>query len=372
MTRMPVVAAFVAAFLSAGAFAQDGKVEMILAAKVPNPKAKRPLLRFDGAVPLPDMAILFISVARGYETWVNGRLMASSAGAGGVMAQVKERKFSLENPIDGPGLFQVRVDLREELQNPKIIEFLKKTPVQPRTWNFMFSAWNEDLVQALVSGLQDLDQLAADALEMVKRYEKACEKEELWKAQAKELTAENAKLLKRCDAGDALRVLFPAALSQIHYTVRNLQGNSPYFTFEAGKFVGATSYHADNQKLKTFREEDFTYENFKRYVTEAVSVAGREFSLWIVKDFRRAGNQLHPDAVEAVNQMKAHAGVAEFVEVLKALKTEDQLKQVEVEIRAAKLVPGAEKKDQKPAPPKGPEVQPGEKTRTPPPKPGGN
>src|SRR5688572_2735321 len=117
MTRMPVVAAFVAAFLSAGAFAQDGKVEMILAAKVPNPKAKRPLLRFDGAVPLPDMTILFLSVGRGYETWVNGRLEASVAGAGGVMAQLKDRKFNLDNPIDGPGLFKVRVDLREELQN---------------------------------------------------------------------------------------------------------------------------------------------------------------------------------------------------------------------------------------------------------------
>ena len=190
MTRTPVVAALAAALLSGALFAQDGKVEMILAAKVPNPKAKRPLLRFDGAVPLPDMAILFISVSKGYETWMNGRLEPNLAGAGGVMAQVKERKFGLENPIDGPGLFSVRVDLREELQNPKIMEHLKKTPVQPRTWNFAFSAWNEGLLQSIVSNLQELDQLAVDAGDMVKRYELACAKEETWKAQAKELTTE--------------------------------------------------------------------------------------------------------------------------------------------------------------------------------------
>lgn len=348
MTRFLAVALLFSGALSA----QDGKVEMILAAKVPNPKAKRPLLQIDGAVPLPDMSVLFVSVGRSYETWVNGKLEPMLSGAGGLMAQVKERKFTLGNPIDGPGLFSVRVDLREELQNPKIIEYLKKTPVQPRSWTQLFSAWNEDLVPALVSNLQELDQLAADALEMVKRYELACAKEEVWKAQAKDLTAENGKLLKRCEQS-GLKALYPAALSQIHYTVRNLQGNSPYFTFEAGKFVGATSYHADNQKLKTFREEDFTFENFKRYCNDSVAIGGREFALWILKDFRRAGNQLHPDAADAINQMKAHAGVVEFVEVLKALKTEEQAKQAEKEIRAAKVVPGAEKKDEK-APPKPP------------------
>ncbi|HEX7899428.1 MAG TPA: hypothetical protein VF950_16800 [Planctomycetota bacterium] len=352
MTRFLAVALLFSGALTA----QDNKVEMILAAKVPNPKAKRPLLQCDGAVPLPDMAILFVSVGRSYETWVNGKLEPMLSGAGGLMAQVKERKFSLGNPIDGPGLFAVRVDLREELQNPKVLEHLKKTPVQPRSWNFLFSAWNEDLVQALVSNLQELDQLAADALEMVKRYELACAKEEVWKAQAKDLTAENGKLLKRCEQS-SLKALYPAALTQIHYTVRNLQGNSPYFTFEAGKFVGATSYHADNQKLKTFREEDFTFENFKRYCLESVSVAGREFCLWILKDFRRAGNVLHPDASEAVTQMKTHAGVAEFVERLKALKAEE-LEQAEKEVRAAKVVPGAEKKDEKGKPMEKPQDKP--------------
>lgn len=324
---------------------QDKSVEMILAAKVPNPKAKRPLLQFDGAVPLPDMSVLFVSVGRTYESWVGGRLEPLQSGAGGLMAQIKERKFSLGNPIDGPGLFSVRVDLREELQNPKILEYLKKTPVQPRTWNFMFSAWNEDLVQALVPNLQELTSLAQESGEMVRRFEKACEKEEVWKASSKEITAENTKLLKRCEQS-GLKALFPAALSQIHYTVRNLQGNSPYFSFEQGKFAGATSYHADNQKLKTFREEDFTFENFKRYCVESVAVAGREFDLWILKDYRRAGNQLHPDAAEAVKQVKTQAGVAEFAERLLALKPNEDpkiLEALEKEIRAAKVVPKPEK-----------------------------
>lgn len=337
MTRVPVVAALAAVFLSGASFAQDDQVKMLLAAKVPNPKAKRPLLQFDGAVPLPDMSVLFVSVSRSYENWVGGALQPATAGAGGLMAQVKDRKFNLGNPIDGPGLFAVRVDFREELQNPKILEQLKKNPVQPRMWNFLFSAWNDDLLQALVPNLQEMVSLAQEAGEMVKKFEQACAKEEVWKASVKQITDENGKLLKRCEQS-GLRALFPAALSQVHYSVRNLQGNSPYFSFDAGKFAGATSYHADNQKLKTFREEDFTFENFKRYCQEAAAVAGREFCLWILKDFRRAGNQLHPDAADAVKQVKALPGVADFAERLLALKEADA-EVLERDIRAAKLAP---------------------------------
>lgn len=339
MTR--AIAAILGTALLAGAVPaqQENETKMALAAKVPNPKAKRPLLQCDGQVPLPDMSVLFVSVARSYENWSGGRLEPAQSGAGGLMAQVKERKFSLGNPIDGPGLFDVRVDFREELQNPKVMEFLKKTPVQPRSWRFTFSAWNDELVQALVSNLQELDSLAQEAGEMVKKFEQACAKEEVWKATAKDITAENSKLLKRCEQS-GLKALYPAALTQVHYSVRNLQGNSPYFSFDAGKFAGATSYHADNQKLKTFREEDFTFENFKRYCQEASSVAGREFSLWIVKDFFRNNKQLSSDAAEAVKQMKAHPGVADFAERLVALKTEDEAKILEKDIRAAKLAPG--------------------------------
>lgn len=325
---------------------QDKSVEMILAAKVPNPKAKRPLLQFDGAVPLPDMSVLFVSVGRTYESWAGGRIEPAQAGAGGFMAQIKDRKFSLGNPIDGPGLYGVRVDLREELQNPKILEFLKKTPVQPRTWNFMFSAWTDDLLQSLVPNLQELASLALEAGDMVKRFEKACEKEEIWKATAKEITAENAKLLKRCEQS-SLKAFFPAAVSQIHYSIRNLQGNSPYFSFDAGKFSGATSYHADNQKVKTFRNEEFTFENFKRYCSEAVGVAGREFALWIVKDYRRAAHQLHPDAAEAIKQVKTQPGVADFAERLLALKPAEDPKVLEIlekDIRATKVAPDANEK----------------------------
>lgn len=352
MSRMPVVA-FLAAALGAavvfpGADAQDGGVQLTLAAKVPNPKAKRPLLRFDGGAPLPDQSVLFLSVARSFESWAGGRLEPTSANSGGSMAQIKERKFSLESPIDGPGLFAVRVDLREELQNPKLIDHFKKNPVNPRSWNFLFSAWGDDLAPSLVSSLEELDVLAQEAGEMVRRYEAATKSEEAWMASLKEITAENAKLLKKCEQSN-LRALYPASLNQIHYTIRNLQGNSPYFTFEGGKFAGATSYHADKQKVKTFRDEAFTFENFKRYVSDSVGLAGREFCLWLIKDYRRAGKQLSSDALDALNRMKAHAGIAEFFDRLKALKPEltvEDLALLEKDVRGAK-VEAAPKKDEK-------------------------
>ena len=341
MMRSPVVTALLAALLAPALGAQDPpkQTQLTLAAKVPNPKAKRPLLRFEGGIPVPDMTVLFVSVSRSQESWGNDRLEPSFTTASGSMAQVIDRKFTLESPIDGSGLFSVRVDLRDELQNPQIVDSLKKTPVDPKTWMFAFSAWSDDLPTNLASALQELDLLAQDAGAMVRKYETACKTEQTWQVAAKELTAENAKLLKRCES-TGLRAYYPAALNQIHYTVRNLQGNSPYFSFVDGKFSGATSYHADNQKVKTFRNEDFTYENFKRYIAESTSVAGREFALWIVKDFRRAGNQSTADAAAAVAQVKDHPGVVEFVERLKPVKLDD-IETLEKDIRAAKLGPGA-------------------------------
>lgn len=338
--------AILAAVLLAPAFpagAQDPKpTEMTLAAKVPNPKAKRPLLNFDGSIPLPDQTVLFLSVARVQESWIAGRIEPTHVNAGSSLAQVKDRKFSLQTPIDGPGLFVARVDLRDELQNPKTTDYLKKTPVNPKMWNFAFSAWGDDLPGLLASALQDFDVLAQDAGEMVKRYETACKTEEAWKAAAKELSGENAKLLRRCE-GSSLRAFYPAALNQVHYTIRNLQGNSPYFTFVDGKFTGATSYHADEQKVKTFRDEAFTYENFKRYVSEGIVIAGREFSLWHLKDYKRAG-QSSGDALSALTQMKAHAGVAEFFERLKAIKTPEEFEVLDKDIRQMKVVAAAPEK----------------------------
>jgi hypothetical protein len=341
MMRSPVVTALLAALLAPALGAQDPpkQTQMTLAAKVPNPKAKRPLLRFDGGIPVPDMTVLFVSVSRSQESWNGDRLEPTYTTAGGSMAQVMERKFTLESPIDGSGLFSVRVDLRDELQNPQIIDSLKKTPVDPKSWRFDFSAWSDDLPTNLAAALMELDLLGQDAGVMVRKYETACKTEQGWLAAAKELTAENAKLLKRCES-TGLRAYYPAALNQIHYTVRNLQGNSPYFSFVDGKFSGATSYHADNQKVKTFRNEDFTYENFKRYIAESTVIAGREFALWIVKDFRRAGNQSTADAVAAVTQMKDHPGVAEFLPRLNPVKADD-VDALDKDIRGAKLGPGA-------------------------------
>lgn len=354
MMRSPVATAFLAALLAPAVLgAQDPKksqamppepkkTEMTLAAKVPNPKAKRPLLRFEGGIPLPDMTVLFVSISRQQESWAGGRLEPAYITSGGSMVQIQERKFTLDAPIEGSGLFAVRVDLRDELQNPATVDYLKKAPVDPKSWMFAFSAWGDDLPTQLASALQEMDLLSKEAGEMVRKYEAACKTEQAWQAAAKELTAENAKLLKRCE-GTNLRAYYPAALNQIHYTVRNLQGNSPYFTFVDGKFAGATSYHADNQKVKTFRDEEFTYENFKRYIAESTSVAGREFSLWLLKDYRRAGNQVTGEATAAVQQMKDHPGVVEFFDRLKGLKTltAEDVAVLEKDIRAAKLAPGA-------------------------------
>jgi hypothetical protein len=51
-----------------------------------------------------------------------------------------------------------------------------------------------------------------------------------------------------------------------------------------------------------------------KHAEAAKGLAGREFALWIVKDFRRGG--LRPELGEAVRKRASHAGLSAFAERL--------------------------------------------------------
>jgi hypothetical protein len=280
-----------------------------------------------------------------------GRIVQSFTGVGGAPVEVKGRKFVYEPAVEGPGPYSVQVTFLDEFQRPAILQQLKGKVVT-RAWKFDFLAWTDDLIPQLGPKLEDIAVLQKECADMLRRFEDATASETNWKVHEKDLNAVNAKLLRKLEASDA-RAFYPAALNQIFYTIRSVQGTAPYFHFEAGKFAGGRSYHADNQEIKSHRGEPYTWPVLKRYVEESLPLAGRELALWLLKDIKRAG-AVRPEIAEQCKKYAQHPGFAPFAERLQTAAPAD-LESMEKDMRAAPLLepaPGDPKKDAKTEPKK--------------------
>ena len=283
-----------------------------------------------GSVPLPDGAILKVTLHRLTEQWVAGRLEATPQEAGGGLARIEGGRFSLESAWEGPGLCSIRATLDENFQDPALRDALKRKPADSE-WKRSSAAWDHTLVSQLTAGLAELDRTAAGVLDFLRELELATASEDSWKVEKKTLTRKGTALLAQLDKSGT-RTLFPAAHGQIRSTIGDLVSNARNFVWKDGKFAGAAAYHNKNEPEMNFRHENFTFVNFRRYVEESIGVAGREFALWIVKDLRRTGRRdVHG---EAVRRHSERAGVKEFVPRLQA-ESED-LARLEEDIRMNK------------------------------------
>ncbi len=332
-TPLPSRAAFLAAALLGAAMAPAQETEMSVACKAPSAKARAPVLRLEGAVPLPEHAVLKITLFRSFEDYGAGQVVSSFVGVGGGAVEVKGRKFVFEPPVESPGTYKVQVVFLDEFQRPAVLDQIKKAPIR-KDWKFDFYAWTDDLIPQLVPRLDEIAAFQGESLAMLKRFEDATANEAAWKVQQKDLTAAIARLMQKLERTDA-KSHFPASLNQMFYTVRSVHGTSPYFHWEAGKFAGGRSYHADNQEIKSHRDEPYTFPNLRRYIEETVPMAGREMALWILKDIKRAG-LVRPEAQDALKKHAQYAGLAPFVERLQTATPAD-LETLEKDLRGTPL-----------------------------------
>jgi hypothetical protein len=280
-----------------------------------------------GSVPLPDGAVLKVTLHRLTERWVAGHLEAVPQEAGGGLARIDGGRFSLESAWDGPGVCSIRATLDENFQEPALRDALKGKTAAAE-WKRSGAAWDNTLLPQLTAGLAELDRVAADALAFLRELEQATASEDLWKGEKRALTRKGNVLLAQLDKS-ATRTPFPAAHGQIRSTIGDLVSNARSFVWKDGKFSGAAAYHNKNEPEMNFRHENFTFANFRRYVDESAWIAGREFALWIVKDLRRAGRrEVHR---EAVRRHADRPGVKEFAPRLEA-ESED-LATLEEDIR---------------------------------------
>jgi hypothetical protein len=329
------VAALLVAFGPAGAAPQDDPFNLNLTFKLPSFKARTPLLVFNGTANVPDGTILKLNLARMTEQVARQEIQPMPMGAGSGSAMVDGKKFVYETKIEGPGKYNVTISLVDDLQDRPIALELKKKVGARRQWNFEYLVWGDDLISTVSSKLPDMASLVQECREIVTKFEKACATKAEWEVNLKPLSAEGNKFQAKLDYHE-LKAYFPASVNNLSYTVRNVVGNAPYYTYGTdGKFSGAKDYHADNNKVKDFQGVEFDWANLKRYIENTPAMAGREFCLWIVKDLRRTGGQMRPDIQNSLKTHKTAAGVDFFQDRLsKATITE--LDALEAQIRGSK------------------------------------
>jgi hypothetical protein len=320
--------------LRAQAPPQD-ELPITLNCKPPSFKNKHPQLAFTGSCPLSNGIILRIGLHRIGESLSAGQLMPNVVEAGGGNAEVEDKKINFSFTIDSPGKYMSEISFPLELQEKDHVTEVKKRTATKGNWQFEFLAWSDDLVPILPGKLLEISALVAEARDFVKRCEQACASEQTWKTVAKVMQKEGGTLSNKI-SGHELRAYFPAAIDNLFYTMRNVSTNAPYYSFGAdGKFSGATDYHADGKKVKTFRNEDFSWDNLKRYVEDTIPCAGREYSLWMVKDLRRTGGTMRPEIQDAIKTNKTAPGVDAFAERIQKATIGD-LDQLEADIRGIK------------------------------------
>jgi hypothetical protein len=335
LTRIAVAAAAVLLALgpSAAESREQEELALSLTCKPPSFKVRRPLLVLNGTCPLPDGVVLKVNLNRVAEAASGLEIQPFYVGAGNGTAEIEGKKFIYDSTIDGPGKFNVQVSLVEDLQEKHLAAEVKKRAGGKRNFQFEFLVWGDDLIPQIAPKLNELTALVNETRELVKKFETASASEVGWAQQQKPLTAEGTKFQAKLEHHE-LKSYYPAAVNTLYYTIRNVVNNAPYYTFGGGKFTGARDYHAAGEKVKTFRNEDFNWENLKRYVDEAQSIGGREFCLWILKDLRRTAGQMRNEITEAIKSQKTAAGVDGWQErLLKATITD--IDPLEAEIRGS-------------------------------------
>ena len=328
----------VALFLgSAASSSQEGPI-LSLKCQPPAARARDPRLNLEGSASLPESAVLKISIHSVGEVLAGKGLKGVTLGVGGGLAEIKGKKFGFDPVVPGAGQYVIVVDLMDEYQKPALRDDLKK--VKQRRWTFEFPAWSDDLASQWEPRLQDLDRLSAEVSSFVKRYGEGCASEVAWNAISKELLKESSTLLGKLQTTPA-KALYPAAHSQILLTVQQLQSCMSLLSWKDGKFKGATSYHSKDEPCKTFRGEEFKFEHYQRYLTEAGEIAGRELALWAIKDLRRSQGKRSAQLETALRACASHAGFSAFSERLLTATPED-LVELEKAVRAAAPTPKAQ------------------------------
>jgi len=301
---------------------------LLVAAQTPPPPAEAVTLRllsfprkgagelkYEGKAAFPDGIALKGTLFRFEERLKDGFLAPEPAEVASDVATVEGRRIAFTLPVKEPGVYQLVVELREDLQEPDLLPSITKS--LPGKWTFCQSVWGDEFAGPLGSKLREFDHQAETAIGLIRRFAAATSSNQMWKEHYAALDKELAVYLKKLDQS-GLEKTYAAAVLELRCTMRNLKGNAEAMAFgEDGTCKGSIDYRTQ-KPTKTIHSEDFAFDAILKDVEAAKRAAVREFLLWIIKDFRRAGAR--PELSAVLHSEAKREGAAPFVEALDGFK----------------------------------------------------
>lgn len=289
-------------------------------------------VRFEGTAACPAGTVLRLTLYRLEEQPGAGLSLAESPLLErAVRAAVSGRRFGVETEVQAPCRVRAVVRIPEDEQTPEVRAGLGDWA--GRRWSFEFPAWNGDLIRQLADRLSDVEGLAKRVEDLAQRLAGASPVK--GRSELASLERDSAALRKALDRSEARRI-YPAAVKDLDDVVRNLTGHAARAAFTAGGKTGAPLTYPALTGARTRHDREFTPDNLLKDVEEAVSLAGREFALWLVKELRRAGDPMA--VMETLKPHAGRAGVSEFAERIQGAAPQD-LESLEVEIRKGRAKP---------------------------------
>jgi len=246
-------------------------------------RLRPPKVEFHGrSKAFPEGLFFQVRVHRTWETYVEGRIVSCDRESPAGVVAMQKQEIQFEWDYRGPEIVRLEVSAHDDLQERDVVKALK-IPESRRKWAFPCDVWNQDLLWRLEPQYTEAVSLAREARELAGRIEEACASEALFKSREKSLVAEAERLQSRASAFKS-KSLFPASMGEVEFAARDLAVSMPIFKWEAGKFAGPKSYYTNDKLANTYRGDPFGFDAFRRYLDEAVAVAGREYLLWILRD----------------------------------------------------------------------------------------
>lgn len=275
-------------------------------------------LRFDGRAQFPDGIALKGTLYRLEERLKDGAFAAEPTEISSDVPAVEGKRVAFTFTVKDAGLYRLTVEYREDLQEPDLLASFKKSA--PGKWSSDHAVWGDDFVAPLGPKLRDFDQHVETSLSLIRRFASATQSGKTWKEQYAGLDKELTGVLKKLDQAGLDR-FYPAAALELRCTLRNLKGNAEAVLFDDdGKCRGSIDYRTQ-KATKTIHSEDFTFDVVIRDVEGAGRAVGREYLLWTLKDFRRAGSRTA--LTDAVRSEARRPGLAPYVEALEGFRDPD-------------------------------------------------
>lgn len=279
------------------------------------PKKGAGELRYEGRAVFPDGIALKGTLFRAEERLREGVVAPELSEIASDVTTVEGRRIAFTFPVKETGVYQLVVELLEDLQEPDLLPSIKKA--LPGRWTFGQEVWGDEFAAPLTTKLHEVDRQAEAAIELIRRFAAATASSQTWRELYPVLDKELAAYLKKLDQS-GLEKTYAAAVGEIRCTMRNLKGNAEAMAFgEDGTCKGSIDYRT-KKPTKTIHSEDFAFDAILKDVEASKRAAGREFLLWIIKDFRRAGAR--PELSTLLHSVAKREGVSSLVEALDGFK----------------------------------------------------